>query len=365
MLDPSDYQMAPCLQVGPLANQASQLVSVSRALGSSRWASVLRAWCVPYLFVSLENIFASDKDPVDSLNLIIEDLSRFMEAATESGYQRLDLGVIPGSTPLDSQGDEIEKITGEHYGRLFESFSNVSFWDEPVSLLRDRLVRNEVQLADLAGKDMLDAGCGGGRYTVAWRLLVAQTATGIDISEVGLADAQRRVDAASIDGVLFRPGNVLNLPFDDNSFDIVFSNGVLHHTVDWKQGVQEVVRVLKPGGFGWLYVIENPGGLFWDVIEVLRVVMRGESKDVARSALRLLGLPANRVFYMLDHVMVPINIRTTPAEVEACLEHAGATHVRRLMRGADFDRVEQIYQRVPFAEVKFGVGENRYVFSKA
>jgi len=69
--------------------------------------------------------------------------------------------------------------------------------------------------------------------------------------------------------VVFEHGNVLALPFATSGFAIVFSNGVLHHTVDWEQGVKELVRVLKPGGLGWLYLIENPGGLFWDIIEVL------------------------------------------------------------------------------------------------
>jgi len=112
-------------------------------------------------------------------------------------------------------------------------------------------------------------------------------------------------------------------------------------------------------------MIENPGGLFWDVIEILRAIMRGERQDRARAALQLLGIPGNRVYYMLDHVMVPINLRLSPEEIEYCLARAGATGIRRLTRGTDFDRIEQIYQGVPFATAKYGVGENRYVFSKA
>ena len=211
---------------------------------------------------------------------------------------------------------------------------------------------------------MLDAGCGGGRYTVAWKLLGAKTATGCDVSETGLADAQRRVQEGGISGVVFEHGNVLALPFATSRFDIVFSNGVLHHTVDWEQGVKELVRVLKPGGLGWLYLIENPGGLFWDIIEVLRVIMKGEKRETARAALRVMGMPANRIFYMLDHVMVPINVRLTPHQIEACLAAAGATQIRRLKRGTNFDRIEHIYQNKPYAKVHFGVGENRYVFSK-
>jgi hypothetical protein len=63
-------------------------------------------------------------------------------------------------------------------------------------------------------------------------------------------------------------------------------------------------------------------------------------------------------------IMAPVNIRLRPDEVEAALEDAGACRVRRLARGADFDRIERLYQRDAFAHMKYGVGENRYSFSK-
>jgi hypothetical protein len=77
-----------------------------------------------------------------------------------------------------------------------------------------------------------------------------------------------------------------------------------------------------------------------------------------------MNMPANRIFYMLDHVMVPINIRLSPAEIDDCLHSCGAVNVRRLVRGADIDRIESIFQGEQYAAERFGVGENRYVFSK-
>ena len=79
-------------------------------------------------------------------------------------------------------------------------------------------------------------------------------------------------------------GDVLLLPIESDSVDIVFSNGVLHHSKNWRMGVSELLRVLKQGGFGWLYLIEDPGGLFWDVMEILRVITRGESPAFGRAA---------------------------------------------------------------------------------
>jgi len=67
---------------------------------------------------------------------------------------------------------------------------------------------------------------------------------------------------------------------------------------------------------------------------------------------------------MLDHVMVPINTRLTVQEITDELKSNGATNIRRLTRGTDFDRIEAIYNKTPFAREKFGIGENRFIFSK-
>lgn len=361
-LTEADFERAPCLREGAIAENGRELVLASRSLGPNRWATTLRAWCVPYLFGKMENVFASNENPNDGINTALADLTALLKSAANCNFS--DLPDVVKSGQENQEDAPVEQVTGEHYGQLFKQFSSSSYWDEPVRLLKDRLERNGIEISSIKGKKVIDVGCGGGRYSVAWRLLGAGEVLGYDVSATGIADARKRVETADVDNVIFQEGNVLSLPFADNSFDIVYSNGVLHHTVDWATGVSELVRVLKPGGLGWLYLIENPGGLFWDLIEILRVVTQDEDKSVAREALRLVGVPANRIFYMLDHVMVPINVRLTPQEIENCLETSGASQIRRLERGTGFDRVEHIYQNNPFAEIKYGVGENRHVFTK-
>ncbi|MEZ5428777.1 MAG: class I SAM-dependent methyltransferase [Pyrinomonadaceae bacterium] len=357
------YEIAPCVREGGLSENARALVSASEELGDAPFASVLRAWCVPYLFHTMEELLASGEDPIAGVNSALKVLAEFLSNAQKSGFEVIRGDAGDSENPQTESGD-VKDITGNHYGNLFKNFSSLSYWDEPVKLLRERLERNGISVADIESKKTLDAGCGGGRYSVAWRLLGAAPVVGLDISPINVEDANRRIREAGVSDMSFQKGDVLELPFEDGEFDVVFSNGVLHHTTDWEKGVKELVRVMKPGGLGWLYLIENPGGVFWDVIEILRLVMKDEEKSTARAALQSLKLPANRIFYMLDHVMVPINLRLTPEEIENCLAEAGATNIRRLERGSDFDRVEHIYQKNPFAEENFGVGENRFVFSK-
>jgi ubiquinone/menaquinone biosynthesis C-methylase UbiE len=353
---------APCLESGPISQAARSAVDASEQLGQSSAASILRVWGVPFLFQRMEKAFASGQEPVAEINAALNALSAFYAAAHTGGI--VEGPEYRGADSSDEPELPVEVRTGRHYGELFKAFADTSFWDEPKRLLQARLDRNEIQIDDLGGKSVLDAGCGGGRYTVAWKLLGARRAVGIDVSDININDADRRVREAQITDVEFRQGTVLALPVEDDSFDIVYSNGVLHHTTDWRAGLNELLRAMKPGGLGFLYLIENPGGLFWDVIEILRVITQSTDGALARQALRQIGIPANRIFYMLDHVMAPINIRLTPGEIEEGLQQAGASGIRRLTRGTDFDRIERIFQGDPFATVKYGVGENRYVFSK-
>ena len=361
----TDLEIAPCLAEGPLTECGLAFTNAARDLGAQPFASILRAWCVPSLFTRMEQLLDNGEDPVDGINLALRDLTKFLSQANAVGFKLVETnGNRSTLIGDDSTNKDVKELTGDHYGNLFKEFSSRSYWDEPVNLLEQRLVRNGISLSEVQNKSVLDSGCGGGRYSAAWRLLGANPVVGVDISPININDAARRAELAKLEEISFKKGDVLDLPFDEAEFDIVFSNGVLHHTTDWKKGIAELMRVLKPGGWGWLYLIEKPGGVFWDVIEILRVVMKNEDKARSRAALQQINMPANRIFYMLDHVMVPINLRLSPAEIENCLHSCGAVNVRRLVRGADVDRVECISRDEQYAVGRFGIGENRYVFSK-
>jgi SAM-dependent methyltransferase len=359
MQPPKEHGFYSTLWTGALAVAANNAKAAAASLGQSQWASIVRAWCVPYLKYGMEDIFALPSDPKPGLIALIDDLTAYLSASAKTRLPHI-------SAPAGErkQTAPVERVTGQHYGNLFREFNPASFAGEPVKLLGERLSRNNVATPNLNTARVLDAGCGGGRYSVAWHLLGAGHVLGVDLSDHGVADARARVAEMKIDNVEFQLADVVELPLQSDSFDIVFSNGVLHHTRDWRRGIENLVRVLKPGGLGWLYLIENPGGYFWDINELCRDITTNDSHEDARLAVASLGLPANRVFYMLDHAMAPINIRLTPEEITTALTEVGARSIRRLERGVDFDRVERVYQKDPYAVDKFGVGENRFVFSK-
>jgi SAM-dependent methyltransferase len=96
------------------------------------------------------------------------------------------------------------------------------------------------------GKKVLEIGCGLGTDGAQFALAGADY-TGIDLTDAAVDLARRRFDLFNLPGA-FRTADAENLDFPDESFDVVYSHGVLHHTPDTVRAVQEVHRVLRPGG---------------------------------------------------------------------------------------------------------------------
>ncbi|WP_026839485.1 class I SAM-dependent methyltransferase [Gillisia sp. JM1] len=357
-------EIVDCVHLKKYNEVPEKLISMFNSLPKDQINDYFRILAVPFLFHKTEYIFKSSEEPDSLFEKTLVDLKdSTITAVNNEGLLNILSNSFENFEEEDFQLD-VKTHTGQHYGNLFKEFKNVNYFEEAKKLLETRLIRNEVNIPNLKDSVLLDQGCGGGRYTTAWKLLGVNKAVGIDFSEIGLSDARSRVEIAGINNIDFIKGSVLNMPFEDEIFDIVYSNGVLHHTEDWKKGIKEQLRVMKSGGFGWQYLIENPGGIFWDNIEILRAILKDVNKKFAQNVLRSLGIPMNRVFYMLDHVMVPINTRLSSNKIIEELKKNGACNIRRLDRGTNFDRVESIYNKIPFAKKKFGIGENRFVFNK-
>ena len=96
------------------------------------------------------------------------------------------------------------------------------------------------------GKRVLEIGCGlgtdGAQFAKAGAIY-----TGVDLTEAAVELARKRFELFDLPGT-FLTADAENLDFADESFDLVYSHGVLHHTPDTPRAVREVHRVLRPGG---------------------------------------------------------------------------------------------------------------------
>jgi len=106
-------------------------------------------------------------------------------------------------------------------------------------------------LADLQdGEDVLDLGSGSGMdaFVAALHVGEAGSVTGLDMTDEQLEKARRLRDEAGMGTVSFEQGYIEDLPFADESFDVVVSNGVINLSAEKGEVFAEVNRVLRPAG---------------------------------------------------------------------------------------------------------------------
>jgi SAM-dependent methyltransferase len=134
--------------------------------------------------------------------------------------------------------------------------------------------------SDLAGKLVLDAGCGMGRYLRIGAESPAALVIGVDLSQAVVA---ARELTAGLPRVAIVRGDLLRLPFREASFDHIYSIGVLDHTPYPRAAFLALARLLKPGGriAVWVYPRERA---------IVGAIMNAQRAVSTRLPLRLLEL---------------------------------------------------------------------------
>jgi SAM-dependent methyltransferase len=114
---------------------------------------------------------------------------------------------------------------------------------------RDELEPHIARYADFeaaAGKDVLEIGVGVGTDFVRF-VRAGGKAVGVDLTERAVELVSRRLALEGLTAEV-RTADAEALPFPDESFDVVYSWGVLHHTPDTPRAIAEALRILRPGG---------------------------------------------------------------------------------------------------------------------
>lgn len=344
----------------PIQGKLDELLEEVNKLPLKGHGITVRAWVGFMLKYNKVLVFENQEDPKPQMVRIIESLINIVK---QSG--NLLVGNVLDFSKLKdvSSREKIEELTHNLYGNCWVNF-NPKQYDEATDLLTERMTKNNVDLSLIKDKKVLDAGCGGGRYSIALSRLGAEKVIGVDMGTKGVQFANKKAEELGLkEKVEFKEGNMLGLPFEDNSFDFVFSNGVIHHTIDTEKGLAELARVVKPNGYVFVYV-QGKGGYQWMITNVSRKILENVPKEITQQLMIMSGVPHNRVFYMMDHLYVPIQDWQDKDVFEDMLKRYGLTQFRRLMRGVHFDGIEKINNKEPFAKEKYGTSELRYLAKK-
>ena len=124
------------------------------------------------------------------------------------------------------------------------------------------------------GKRLLEIGFGTGTDLLQFARSGA-IVTGLDLTPRSIDIARRRFEVYGLTGE-FTVGDAENLSFPDESFDVVYSFGVLHHTPDTERAVREIHRVLRRGGEAIVMLYHRASLYYWGSLIVMHGVLRGD-----------------------------------------------------------------------------------------
>jgi SAM-dependent methyltransferase len=170
---------------------------------------------------------------------------------------------------------------------------------------------------------LLDAGCGGAMSALALfeRVLPRVRYVGVDISDaVDVAAArfaERGLEAAFVQADLNR------IPLADGSVDVLFSEGVLHHTDSTRDALLATARLLAPGGRYLFYVYRRKGPVREFTDDYIRERLQAMTPDQAWEAV----MPLTRLGKVLGDLRVEVDV---PEAIELLEIPAGPIDLQRL-----------------------------------
>jgi ubiquinone/menaquinone biosynthesis C-methylase UbiE len=168
-------------------------------------------------------------------------------------------------------GDPCGAVHGKH------EFGTREFFD---TVERHRYTEYAPWMPQLMGFDkfrdarLLEIGCGMGTDLLQFARGGA-CCVGIDLTPRSIEITRHRFRLYNAGGA-FMISDGEHLPFRDESFDVVYSNGVLHHTPDTAGAISEVHRVLRPGGTAKVMLYHRNSLNYWFDIVLRRGVLRAD-----------------------------------------------------------------------------------------
>jgi SAM-dependent methyltransferase len=145
-----------------------------------------------------------------------------------------------GHASGDAQVGGLRERFQDDYDRFFVEYDRFRYQNE-------RHLPACLGALNVGGKQVLEIGLGEGSDS---ERLIRQRArwSGVDLTAESVARVRARLTLRELPFAELRQASVLDLPFADTSFDVVFSHGVLHHVPDIYRAQSEIHRVLRPSG---------------------------------------------------------------------------------------------------------------------
>lgn len=234
-------------------------------------------------------------------------------------------GVLRQQAVYSSRQSQTQDTFGFKWGKR-STYESKNVQESTRKWLIERYLEgNQENLSKYVGKGtkILDAGCGSGLSSTLLfeKYLNIADYVGVDISNA-VDVAKKTFDEKELKG-FFVQADLLNLPFNDESFDIIFSEGVLHHTDSTEKSLKYLSRLLVPKGRFMFYVYKKKAPIREFTDDFIRNTIKDMNNQEAWESL----LPLTKLGKVLGDLHLEIEV---PEDIPFLEISKGKIDIQRL-----------------------------------
>jgi SAM-dependent methyltransferase len=344
----------------PYLQDLSELEAFAETLPNTRMMAIAKVTTLAVMNMRWERIMVDrefPEDPWPHAHRLVQDARNQLAAWAEAGF-------IEGpSEPLGKPSEQMEERHHDLFQTLWVNFTEADYEDR-IARYTHRLEINDLAGGFFDGKSVIDFGCGHGNFLHACLRAGAGRGLGIDYGEESIrysiaARDRLGVPSESLD---FRVASVYDSGEPGESWDVALQNGVFHHLDDEDAAYREVHRVLKPGGWFWVYT-DGAGAVSHDLWDASVRILREVPYDAVLEVLDFMGVETNKRYHLGDGLNA-VYRHTGYDDFIARLEGYGFGNPRRLTGGFPTDFDHDVIDADPWGRQKFGDGDIRVLVQK-
>jgi ubiquinone/menaquinone biosynthesis C-methylase UbiE len=159
--------------------------------------------------------------------------------------------------------DFSEELRAEEFSKQFYEEIDKRFYADAATMVKWKKSPFDslIDFGSLKEKDVLEVGCGNGSHAQLLAMS-ARSYSGIDLTSYAVKSTTRRLGHFGLPGRITQM-DAERMAFADDSFDSVWSWGVIHHSANTREIVKEIHRVLRPGGEARIMVYHRSFWSYW------------------------------------------------------------------------------------------------------
>ena len=337
------------------------LKEVSDRIPNTRMGAVAKVQTFIKLMVRYENVQLDKSLTTHPYSLTDQFV---LDAIAELEHWHEVLGVEAAADALAADPGGMEDKHRDLFQMLWTKFNPEEY--------RGRIGRFERRLADngigpelLSDAHVIDFGCGHANFCHAFLNRGAASVTGIDYGADSIEYAIEARDALAVQAgkLRLKTASVYRTAEPSGHFDFAVQNGVFHHLDDEDAAYREVHRVLKPGGWFWVYT-DGSDGINLDILDACREALAEIPAGLVPEVTQFLNLETGKRYHMGD-ALNAVYRHTTWADITRRLSAIGFEDFRRLDGSFDTDTDPNIVSRHNYGIEKFGEGDIRLICRKS